>query len=450
MKGSVMKRKLSSILAVVLAAGLLTVPAVSANAANAALNAEIAQIKKDNKKFTYWIGLIFSDEANALAVSQINEWAAMRGIQANPILVNQNNLNAQVTAAITAGTMPDAMDASAGLMLQLGDKNLLNVQSTLDALIKKNGALNNGAKFFNSSAYAAKGLGVPYGINGNLINRRLDLIKTKKAPATWEELLTMGKSAMPSGGGWGFNTGNTGDAEGVFRAMFHGYGGRIADNAGKLCTIDAKPTRDFLTFVKKAYDAGVFPSDSTNSDGAWDNNKYLGGKTAIIANPGSVYTTLLNGSATWDKNPELAKNTGFSALPGGPVMRIAPSDAWLKVIPKTTKYPELGKDLINYMLQKKQMQPYYRAAIYGPAFSGFNVFTFWRKSVDPARAGLYELATLGVTGAFPDVNNVAVAEFNGQFGISKMVQRYLFDKVSLDKAIEEAQASCAAIYKKQS
>jgi hypothetical protein len=30
-----------------------------------------------------------------------------------------------------------------------------------------------------------------------------------------------------------------------------------------------------------------------------------------------------------------------------------------------------------------------------------------------------------------------------------MVQRYLFDKVSLDKAVEEAQASCAAIYKKQ-
>ena len=94
------------------------------------------------------------------------------------------------------------------------------------------------------------------------------------------------------------------------------------------------------------------------------------------------------------------------------------------------------------------MQAYHRAAIYGPAFSGFNVFTFWRKSVDPARAGLYELSTLGVTGAFPDVNNVAVADFNGGFGISKMVQRFLFDKVGLDKAIEEAQASCAAIYKK--
>jgi hypothetical protein len=99
-------------------------------------------------------------------------------------------------------------------------------------------------------------------------------------------------------------------------------------------------------------------------------------------------------------------------------------------------------------MSKTQMQPYYRAAIYGPSFSGYNVFTFWRKSVDPARAGLYELAMFGVTGKYPDVNNAAIAEFSNGFGLSKMVQRYLFDKVSMDKAIEEAQASCAAIYKK--
>lgn len=448
MEGSVMKRKLSSILAVVLAAGLLTVPAVSANAANTALKKEIEQIKKENGKFTYWIGLIFSDIANQTAVDQINEWGKLRGIKVDPVLVNQNNTNAQITAALAAGTMPDAFDAGSGLMLQLGAKNLLNVQDVVDALIKKNGALNPGAAAANASSYAGKGLGVPYGITGNLINRRLDLIPTKKAPATWEELASQAKSAMPSGGGMGFNTGNVGDAEGIFGAQFLGYGGRIADNAGKVCTIDAKGTRDFLTFVKKAYDMGVYATDSTNSDGAWDNNKYLGGKTAIIANPGSVYTTLLNGSATWEKNPTLAKNTGFSALPGGPVMRVAPSDFVVRLISKTTKYPELSKDLITYLMNKTQMQPYHRAAIYGPAFSGYNAFTFWRKSVDPARAGLYELAMFGVTGKYPDVNNTAIAEFTAGFGLSKMVQRYLFDKVSMDKAIDEAQASCAAIYKK--
>jgi multiple sugar transport system substrate-binding protein len=443
-----MKKKLAAGLAVLMTAGLIMVPASPANAANAALQKEIADIKKSNDKFTYWIGLIFSDVANQAAVDQINAWGKLKGIKVDPVLVNQNNTNAQITAALAAGTMPDAFDAGSGLMLQLGAKNLLNVQDLVDGLIRKNGALNPAAAASNLASYAGKGLGVPYGVNGNLINRRLDLIPSKKAPATWDELLSQANAAMPSGGGMGFNTGNVGDAEAIFGAQLLGYGGRIADNAGKLCTLDSKGTRDFLTWVKKAYDSGAYATDSTNSDGAWDNNKYLGGKTAIIANPGSVYTTLLNGSATWEKNPTLAKNTGFSALPGGPVMRVAPSDFVVRLISKTTKYPELSKDLISYLMQKPQIQSYYRAAIYGPAFAGYNTFTFWRKSVDPARAGLYELAMFGVTGKYPDVNNTAIAEFTSGFGISKMVQRYLFDKVSMDKAIDEAQASCAAIYKK--
>jgi len=430
--------------------GLSLSPMVSANAATP-LQKEIAAINKSGDTFQYWIGLIFSDDANAQAVSSINAWALSRGIKANPVLVNQNNLTSQITAALTAGTMPDAFDAGSGLMLQLGSKNLVNVQALHDELAAKYGGLNKAATQFNLSTYGGKGLGVPYGINGNLLNRRLDLIKASggsaQPPKTWEEALSTAYNAQKVGA-WGFNTGNVGDAEGVFQAMFRDYGARTGNDEGTLCTINTQQTKDFMTLVKKAYDKGLFPSDSSNSDGAWDNNKYLGGKTAIIANPGSVYTTLLNGSATWEKNPTLAKNTGFSALPGGPVMRVAPSDFVVRLISKTTKYPELSKDLISYLMQKPQIQSYYRAAIYGPAFAGYNTFTFWRKSVDPARAGLYELAMFGVTGRYPDVNNTAIAEFTSGFGISKMVQRYLFDKVSMDKAIDEAQASCAAIYKK--
>jgi multiple sugar transport system substrate-binding protein len=443
-----MKKKVAAALALAVAVVFTVIPLSTANAANPALVKEIAQLKASNAKFTYWIGLIYSDAANQNAVDTINAWAKSRGIQANPVLVNQNNLTAQITAALTAKTMPDAFDASSGLMLQLGTKNLLNIQDVLNGLITKYHGLNPGAAFFNSSDYAGKGLGIPYGINGNLLNRRLDLLKSKKAPTTWEEALTMGKAAMPSGGSWGFNTGNVGDAETVFGMIFHDYGGRIADNAGKVCTIDTPATRNFMTFIKKAYDAKVYPSDSTNSDGAWDNNKYLGGKTVFIANPGSVYTTLIGGSSTWDKNPKMAKNTGFSALPGGPVTRVAPSDAWLRVVSKTTKYPELAKDLIGYLMGFSQMHAYYAKAIYGPSFKGYNHFTIWRKSVDPARSGLFELAMYGVTGQTPDINNAAIAEFTGGFGISNMVQRFLFDKVSMDTAISEAQTSCAAIYKK--
>jgi ABC-type glycerol-3-phosphate transport system substrate-binding protein len=447
--GNPLKKKL---LAGVTAAlvGLSLSPMVSANAATP-LQKEIAAMKKSGDTFQYWIGLIFSDDANAQAVSSINAWALSRGIKANPVLVNQNNLTSQITAALTAGTMPDAFDAGSGLMLQLGSKNLVNVQALHDELAAKYGGLNKAATQFNLSTYGGKGLGVPYGINGNLLNRRLDLIKASggsaQPPKTWEEALSTAYNAQKVGA-WGFNTGNVGDAEGVFQAMFRDYGARTGNDEGTKCTIDTQQTKDFMTLVKKAYDKGLFPSDSSNSDGAWDNNKYLGGKAVMIANPGSVYTTLIGGSATWDKNPTLAKNTGFSPLPGGPVMQVAPSDGWLRVISKSSKYPELGKDLIRYLMGRNNMQEYYSKAIYGPAFKAYNTFTFWRVANDPARAGLYLLATAGTAGNYPDMNNAQNAEFHGGFGLSKMVQAYLYGGKTMTEAVTAAQASCQAIYDK--
>ena len=445
-----MKLKISAIAAVAFLALAMT-PVVTAQAATPELKAEIKALKASGKSYTYWIGLIFSDIANATASDQIKKWGAEKGIKVDPVLVNQNNLTANVTAALTAGTMPDALDISSGLMLQLGAKNLVNLQSLYDELGQKYGGWNKAATNFNAATYAGKGLGVPYGINGNLLNRRLDILaaaKQKKTPpATWEEAFSMAVATKVPGA-WTFATGNVGDAESVFNIQHKGYGGRIANDAGTKCTLDTDQTRAFLALVKKAFDAKLYASDSVTSDGAWDNNKYLGGKAVFIANPGSVYTTLINGSTTWDKNPTLAKNTGFSALPGGPVLRIAPSDGWLRAIPTSSKYPELGKDLIRYLAKIGQIKSYYAAAIYGPVLKQYNSFSFWRVSVDPARAGLFDLATNGTPGSFPDVNNAPLAEFGAGFGMSNMVQRYLYGGKTVNETIAQAQTTCQAIYDK--
>lgn len=446
-----MKLKISAIAAVAFLALAMT-PAVTAQAATRpALAAEIKALKASGKTYTYWIGLIFSDIANQAESDQIKKWGASKGIKVDPVFVNQNNLTANVTAALTAGTMPDALDISSGLMLQLGSKNLVNLQGLFDEMGQKYGGWNKAALNFNAATYAGKGLGVPYGVNGNLLNRRLDILaaaKQKKTPpVTWEEALSMAV-ATKQPGAWTFATGNVGDAESVFNIQHKGYGGRIANDAGTKCTLDTAETRAFLALVNKAFKAGAYASDSVTSDGAWDNNKYLGGKAVFIANPGSVYTTLINGSSTWDKNPTLAKNTGFSALPGGPVLRVAPSDAWLRAIPASSKYPELGKDLIRYLAQIGQIKAYYAAAIYGPVLKQYNSFTFWRVSVDPARAGLFDLATNGTSSTFPDVNNAALAEFGTGFGMSNMVQRYLYGGKTVNETIAQAQTTCQAIYDK--
>lgn len=414
-----------------------------------AMEKEIAALKASGKPFSYWIGLIFSDIANSAAAGQILAWGKSKGIKVEPVLVNQNNLTANVTAAVAAGTMPDALDISSGLMLQLGSKNLLNVQPLVNELGRVYGGWNAAAANFDKAGYEGKGLGVPFGISGNLINRRLDLLKDAgvktTAPKTWEELMDAATKTMKVGGA-GFALGNVGDAESVFRAQFVGYGGRYADDAGKKCTIDSKPTRDFLAFVKKWYDKGAYPTSAVTTDGGWDNNLYLGGKTVFIANPGSVYVTLLNGSAAWPKNPTLQKNTGFSALPGGPVTRVAPSDAWLRGISATTKYPELAKDLIRTLMKPENMDIYYEWAIYGPTLKAYNSFEYWDETKDPVHGGLYDLAVNGTSSSYPDVNNAAYAKFGSEFQLSKMVQRHLLDGDSADKTIAEAQAACQKIY----
>ncbi len=96
-------------------------PAPSA-AATSDLQKEINALNASGGKFTYWIGMIFSDLANAAYQDQIKSWGKSRGIQTDPILVNQNVQAAQVTAAVAAGTLPPAFDAGQTLVVHLVKK----------------------------------------------------------------------------------------------------------------------------------------------------------------------------------------------------------------------------------------------------------------------------------------------------------------------------------------
>src|SRR5262245_23955654 len=58
-------------------------------------------------KITYWGGLIFSPEANELLETTINDWGAANGVETEVVMINQNDLVQNVSAAVEAGTMPD-------------------------------------------------------------------------------------------------------------------------------------------------------------------------------------------------------------------------------------------------------------------------------------------------------------------------------------------------------
>ncbi|MEZ4711509.1 MAG: extracellular solute-binding protein [Caldilineaceae bacterium] len=284
--------------------------------------------------FTYWGGLIFSDEANQMLVDRVTQWGEERGVQTEVVMINQNETVQRVSAAIESGAMPDALDVGRGFMLLLTQQDQLEPLDDLYAEIGDTvgGWLPAADEATNPDRYGGNRYGIPFSLGGNVLYRRVDVLEPAgfgEAPQSWTELYEMAKAAQnpPENYGMGFALSNVGDGN-LTTTMLQSWGGRVADDEGANCTLDTQEVRDFLTWITTAYDEGLFPPGATTWDGAGDNVAYQSGNAVFIANPGSVYLYMRN------EDPDLGEATKYSALPAGPAMRIAPVDANVRVIPK--------------------------------------------------------------------------------------------------------------------
>lgn len=421
--------------------------AAAASTAAVALGAGLAAPAiAQGKKLTYWGGLIFSDDANKLLTDTINDWGQKNGVATEVTMINQNETTQKVSAAVASNTMPDALDVGLGLALLLGRQNQF---STLDDLYKKIGDAQGGwysgvDSATDTTSIAGGRVGIPFGVNGNLLLRRKDLLEPagfKDAPKTWDELVAQAVAVnKPPVYGLGLALSNVGDGN-LQMSVLQSFGGRIADDAGKTVTIKSDATKQYLTWVKDAWDKGLFPPGNTTWDGAGDNQAYLAGQAAFIANTGSV------GIAAKKDDPDLFTSSAFSPLPGGPKGIVSPIDVQLRVIPKSSPMQDEAKALVEYLSNPDFMNEYFNVAIYGPVLKAQEKL----KSFDGSNSilvGLLGLAQNGTAPAWPDVNNAAYADLSGNFIIPKMVQRVVIDGWDLDKAIDEAQTQGQAIYDK--
>lgn len=420
----------------------------AAPAEPAAEEVEEAEPAEDVGTFSYWGGLIFSEEANNMLVERIEEWGQLRGVDVEVVMINQNETVQRVSAAIEAGTMPDALDMGWGQMLLLSEQGQLQ---PLDELYDEigdslGGWLNAANQATDPELFDGHRYGIPFSLGGNVLYRRADILEPlgfTEAPATWEEVADMSRDAQdpPNYYGMGFALSDVGDAN-LTQSMLRSWGGRIADDAGENCTIDSPETRAFLEWITQAWDDGLFPPGVTTYDGAGDNVAYQSGTAIFIANPGSVFLYMR------DEDPELGEATKYSGLPGGPVMRVSPVGANLRVIPTGTNEAktELARDLFKFLAEPEFMNEYYFHAIYGPAAEGYRDAPIFTESA--VHEGLLDLAVNGTFGAFPDKDNAALAEYDTNFLTPRMIQRIVVDGLSIDESIAETQAACQEIYDK--
>jgi multiple sugar transport system substrate-binding protein len=420
--------------------------------ASAGLGSVSPEVQKAAKAFKgpfkYWIGLTFPESSNELEQKRIEAWGKKVGVDVEIVKVNQNEIVQQVSGAVEAGTLPTALTVPYDLVQTLGPQGQL---VPVDDAYAKIGSAHGGwlesiDKASKAPSFAGKVYGVPFGFFGNVLFRRTDLLKTAgftEAPKTWEELASQGAKAAkpPKTYGLGFALSNVLDGN-LTTSMMQAWGGRVADDAGKKCTIASPQTEDFLTWVKTQFDAKAFPPGAVTWDGAGDNNSYLAGQSVFIANTGSVYLSMK------EDDPDLAADTKYSALPAGPKMQVSPVDPRYRVIPTTTS-PEgqvLAQDLFDALADDTYMAEYMANATYGPVLKSQLKYPVYSQS--PVHQGLLELAEKGTAPAYPDTANAAYSDYQNAFSTPRMVQRVVVDHVPPKQAMADAQAACQKIYDK--
>lgn len=402
-------------------------------------------VLQKGSKLTFWGGLIFSDKANKLLTDAVKAWGVENGIAAEVVMINQNETVQKVSAAIASNTMPDALDMSLDLLTVLAKQGVfLNVDDVFDNIGKAHGGWFAPVAAATDTTKVAGGrAGIPFGVSGNLLLRRTDLLKKagfEKPPTTWAELVQQAAAVTKSPiFGLGLALSNVGDGN-VQVSALQSFGGRIADDTGTKAAIKSDATREYLRWVKDAWDRRVFPPGNTTWDGAGDNQAYLAGQAAFIANTGSV------GIAAKTQDPDLYKDTAYSSLPGGPKGVVSPIQPQVRAIPKSSKNPDAAKALIEHLAQPAFMNAYYDAAIYGPVLQDQAKFKGF--SSDPILSGLLDLVQKGTAPGFPDVYNTAYADMWNNFVVPKMAQRVVIDNWDLDRAMDEAQNQVQAIYDK--
>ncbi len=219
------------------------------------------------------------------------------------------------------------------------------------------------------------------------------------------------------------------------------WGGRVADDAGKVCTIKSAETKAYLQWVTDAFKKNLFPPGATTWDGAGDNNAYQAGQAVFIANTGSVSIWMRD-----ERQGPPREHAVFRAAEAARRCVSPPERPSFAAIPKTSKNIEASKALLEYLATKEYTAKYYPLAIYGPVLQEETSLDLFK--TDPVHSGLADLGINGTAPAFPDLNNAAYADFNNNYIVPKMIQRVVIDKYDLDKAIDEAQKAGDAIYAK--
>jgi multiple sugar transport system substrate-binding protein len=379
----------------------------------------------------------FIPAADQVFEEQAKEFGKQAGVEIAIERINQNDIQARLTAAIQSASGPDIVIVANNHAL-LYENSLVDVTDVAEEIGRKQGGWHDYAKA-NGVTPTGRWVAVPQFIISWAVTYREDWFKEAgfEYPKTWDDFRKVGRAMKAKGKPFGQAFGHSiNDPNNWCYPLVWMWGGMEVARDGKTVTLDSKNTIEAVKFNnvlwKEVFDEGGLAwDDSTN------NRAFLSSEISLTGNAPSIYV------AARQKFADVYKGTNHGHFPPGPAGRFYWLPAWNSVVMKYGKNQKVAKDFIRFYMDRARFDRYFETMdTFGiPGTKVYSDHPLWRK--DPRTAVFPE--------TLPNARQVGYAGPAGRKateGLSKYVIVDMFAKAIQGMSPEDAVKWAAGELKK--
>jgi multiple sugar transport system substrate-binding protein len=403
------------------------------------------------KKLVFWQLPNFTPIADQLQKDQFYEFAKSAGLKAEEVefsVVSNDVILQKLSAALEAGNPPDVCRLYESSIQFWGHQgHLVDVTDTVERMRKEPQGIFEAT--LTAVRVGGRYLGVPLAVNPWPVHARLDLLEKAKVdyPKTWDEFIETSKKIQdpPRLYAFGICLGLTTDTTNNVTNLLWCYGGKTVEADNKTVVLNSPENIAGLKVLEAMFKTHkIIAPGSISWEDSGNNKAYQSRQAAFVMNPTSIYA-YLDGN---DK--DLQKVTGLFPVPAGPKGSVSQVDTWSFGLFKKGPYPELGKGLIEYMLQPANYDKIVQSTggRWVPVYKRLFDSAFWKEK--PVFKHFIQMVEQGVPISYAGSPTPAAYEVLNTNLIPKMVQRVLVENWPAEKAAEETHRAVAEVYARHS
>ena len=412
-----------------------------------ALAGALAPARAADVKLTLWRLKTYIPPADKILDTTIQECGKKIGAEVQIQTYTFDDMWTKYTAAIESKTLPDVAELDAVGPARLANLGRLSdVSDLVGTVVKDLGELApnaEGAVKFGGKFYAVPHYAIPL-----ILFYRKDLVEKVGAqpPDTWEaindisiKIKKAGLQDFPQGFPWN----RTGDGYDPAMSLLWSYGAAWVDKSGKYVGMPKDKALDAMKVVTPAYLADKTSAlDYLSWSGSGNNEAFMAGKITFTPNGPSI---LFQEDST--KHP-LRKDTAIKLMPRGPAGRnLALTFVMNWGVPVDGKQQKEARALVSCIMSKDKFSTYmtgsFQQAV--PLFKSLINHDYWNNADGKV---ITETVKLGRPVGWPGPTTPAAAEVISSNVLTDMMTRVIVDKVTPEKAIEEADKRIKEIYER--